>query len=313
MCDTHLNGDPENCGVCGRSCQGLSCNNGACQSFELISGLSRAVDLAVDETHVYWTESGDAGESNGRVCRIAKEGGILDILLDSQPEPCHLAIDSTHVYWTSCGAQPSCTDGSVQSMLKDGTSPTQIAGNLENPDAIAVTASYVYWANRDGGGGAIQSAPVGGGSVTVLVSSPSRIEGIAVTSQYLFFTTNPGSVVRTNLSGAGPFTLASGPWNGGALATTADYVYYLTDSELRRVPVPGGTSQVLSSNEYDSGDVAVDSGQVYWSTVDGAKVVPEGGGTPITLAHEGDASGGLALDADHVYFTVYDRIIRAVR
>ena len=140
-------------------------------------------------------------------------------LLDSQPEPRSMAITDTHIYWTSCGLVPGCVDGSVQFMLKDGTNPTQIAGNLESPDALAIADSNVYWAFGDGGSGTIQRAPLGGGSVTPLVTIAEDIGGIAVTAQYLLWTTEgSGSVVRADLSGNNPFTLASGPWSGSGIA-----------------------------------------------------------------------------------------------
>jgi sugar lactone lactonase YvrE len=66
-------------------------------------------DLAVDETHVYWTHNrdnnwvaGDGAEDiAGAVLRIPKEGGEVEVLAPHQNGPSSIALDGEYVYWTN--------------------------------------------------------------------------------------------------------------------------------------------------------------------------------------------------------------------
>ena len=70
-------------------------------------------DIAVDDTHVYWTNWGPclqsmgcaarppSDELHGRVSRIPKAGGEREILAEGFLLPTGIALDDVAVYWTT--------------------------------------------------------------------------------------------------------------------------------------------------------------------------------------------------------------------
>jgi cysteine-rich repeat protein len=77
--------------VDGDGCE-TSCRN---TPTTLASGQS-AWNLAVDSTHVYWTNS-----NGGEVMKVPLGGGTPVVLASGQAGPRDIAVDSTHVYWTN--------------------------------------------------------------------------------------------------------------------------------------------------------------------------------------------------------------------
>lgn len=64
----------------------------------LLSGRT-PVNMTVDETSIYWTESG----ANGSIVKIPLAGGAPTTLASGQGFPYAIAVDGTSVYWTTTG------------------------------------------------------------------------------------------------------------------------------------------------------------------------------------------------------------------
>ena len=140
-CEAQILGtDATNCGACGRSCGGQTCQGGLCSPVTLASGLSDPGGIAVDATSVYWTDSG-----NSTVMKVALAGGSPVTLASDQDYPSGIAVDATSVYyWVNNGA--------VMKVALAGGSPVTLASGLSNPSGIAVDATSVYWTNVGAGG-----------------------------------------------------------------------------------------------------------------------------------------------------------------
>jgi hypothetical protein len=62
----------------------------------LASGQMMPLDLAVDATSVYWTDS-----TGGTVMKVPLAGGTPTTLASGQSSPDYIAVDGTSVYWTN--------------------------------------------------------------------------------------------------------------------------------------------------------------------------------------------------------------------
>src|SRR5262245_36909397 len=86
-CPASPEGDPMNCGACGRVC-GATCTRGACDVYSFF--------VAADATHVYWTNYGD-----GTVRRMPLGGGASTLVATGQLRPAGIAVDRDFVYWAN--------------------------------------------------------------------------------------------------------------------------------------------------------------------------------------------------------------------
>ncbi|MBW2456388.1 MAG: hypothetical protein JRI68_17845, partial [Deltaproteobacteria bacterium] len=99
--------------------------------------------IAVDDTHVYWSERGFDDEPTGKIRRLARidigTPAGPDTLETQEDRPSEIALDETHVYWVTDG-------GSVSRIVKDGSSPMEDLSIEEHePAGIRVDDVFVYW------------------------------------------------------------------------------------------------------------------------------------------------------------------------
>lgn len=89
------------------------------------------------------------------------------------------------------------------------------------------------------------------------------------------------------------------------IALDSSYVYWIDAwSNLKRVPIGGGTSQVLRLNPLVHDGLAVDATSVYWGEFSVINKASLGGGAPTQLVN-GLPVYGLAIDASYVYWSTY--------
>lgn len=113
---------------------------------------STVLDMAVDETNVYWLSS------NGTVNQLAKSdrGKTPMVLASQQAGLARVFVYQNEVYWTAGGA--GGPTGKVVRASVDGTSNAEVLADGQNePFGIAADATGVYWANH--GDGTIMKLP----------------------------------------------------------------------------------------------------------------------------------------------------------
>ncbi len=120
----------------------------------LASGQNVPYALAVDATHVYWTNS-SAGVNDsevGAVMEVPLGGGAPTVLAAGQVVASTIAVDATHVYWASGNG-----GGALMKVPLAGGAPTLLAPS--GASNLAVDAERVYWSD---GTGAVMAVPRGG-------------------------------------------------------------------------------------------------------------------------------------------------------
>ncbi len=126
--------------------------------------------LALDDTHIFWTEGKTGIEAIdqpgvGAVRKTPKAGGALVTLADNGDgieNPGSIALDDTHVYWTERDT------ARARRVAKNGGAVTDFNNAQENlmAESVAVNDSDVYWTDTNAGyAGRLRRAGKGGGAV----------------------------------------------------------------------------------------------------------------------------------------------------
>ncbi len=183
----------------------------------LASGQAAPVEMAIDETNIYWLNI--AGTKGVMTVPIA---GGTPVQVAPASSPFGLAVDGTTVYFT---------DGdTIFGVPRGGGTPVSLATNQNFPFELAVDATTLYWSSARGAG-AISSMPKTGGTPTTLASSTGMTR-IAIDATTLYFTAqngapNAGIVASIPLSGGAPTTLVTAQANPEGIVVDAKSLYWV--------------------------------------------------------------------------------------
>ena len=155
------------------------------------------IHLALDATHVYWTST--YNDDTGRVSRVRKRGGPVEVLASGQASPFALAVDKDHVYWSNLGG--SSGRGVIQKIPKAGGAPFTLADD-EAPTSIAVADDGLYFfrilPQR------VKRVPLDGGAATLVSSDAAMPASIVASASEVYWAdfgtpgpkTHDGAIVR---------------------------------------------------------------------------------------------------------------------
>jgi hypothetical protein len=294
-CETNLETDSSNCGLCGRSCNGSGCTSGMC-ALSIYSNGANLTGLAVDSSFVYWAE--DA--TNGVISKEAILGGSPQTVYATATARL-LGVDSTRIVWMQLA-------DAIDSRLLSGGIVTQVA-SFGAGTAMAVFSGNVYYGTSDGN---VWRVPTDGSAGATMMGTISFAAlSIAVDATTTYFSDTGGHVysLPDTAQSATPTLIASGQ-NATHIAIDAVNVYWTAWSgavgsvasqakntiNSAKVLVPGQLQQPTA--------ITTDGVSVYWSLADGSvHRVAVDGTNPITLASKQDVPSALAVDSTRVYWT----------
>ena len=307
--DTNV--DPHNCGTCGNVC-GYYCSHARCVSSVAVAQWSAGC-VAVEGTHVYWG-TGDFGAGVGSLWRSELAGGPAELVASGMPplSRCDLVVDATHAYvsteWMFSSGLGS--DPVLEVALGSGEVSVLAEGS---PQALAVDARYVYFAERES---AIRRLPIGGGPTTTLASEGGWLGGFAIDASHAYWTAHEGgevsgTVMSVPLDGGEVTTLATGHGTSSGLAVDDEYLYF-TDSDggnLWRMPKRGGPVDLMLANLVRPGALALDATDLYVAAEAGGIFrLATTGSEAVQVASVGSAFD-LATSATSLFLTTGSEIL----
>ncbi|MBK6530871.1 MAG: hypothetical protein IPF99_15045 [Deltaproteobacteria bacterium] len=249
--------------------------------------------IALDATHVYWTNQGD-----GTVHRMLKDGSAPELLATGGALA--VAVRGGFVYWTG--------NSNILSRKPVAGGTPQMLGQLM-PTAVqystflSLTSQYAVW----GGGTQIGYVALDGTGQRRLAPLPCNgcgANGLTADETHIYWVSRVGVQRGAFLATTVPQQLA--PNGGFGIVLDADTAYWGSADLIRRVPRGGGTASTLAGSDGYSEFLALDATHVYWSEGGRSALVrraPLAGGAAVVaaVATVGRPSR-IALDATHVYW-----------
>ncbi len=190
------------------------------------SDLTQELDIAVDDTYVYWASCRDKS-----ISKIEKVGGVSRIILTGFCPSAILPV-SDYLYW----AEGVIRIGRIMRINKDGGQVTELATQQDWPTEMIGDKKYLYWINENDPEyqgeflhGAIMRMSLGGGSPTKLVSIniPSHL---AIDDRFVYWVSSNG-IEKVSKDGGETRTLTTVVNVVEDLAVDDKHVYFVIPNE----------------------------------------------------------------------------------
>jgi hypothetical protein len=227
------------------------------------------VRLAVDDTNVYWSVTGEpfpkAGTpSSGALFSVPIGGGSPTLLAGELSQPWAIAQDQDNLYVNVTGRFPTYADGGVLCIPKRGGTNRWLhrGGPLMG---ITVHDSVVYFvAEREK---AIYRVATSGGPATKIVEPARRTHRLLVHDGSLYFSEfdENGAVQRAPTSGGAPTLFAKGRFSS-RLLDIGGYLYFTQsgadgDPIVMRASFEGGVATPVLRSKHNGAPIAATNGK----------------------------------------------------
>ncbi|APR84845.1 Putative serine/threonine-protein kinase pknH [Minicystis rosea] len=266
---------------------------------------SRPYGIALDATHVYWTNTG-----TGEVMQADKDGSAKVTIASGQEAPHALTVQGGQVIWglyAAIGALRKAPIGGGPSVDLLPLAPAVLE--------VVANDSYVWWTREPDD---VQRVPFNGlpdGGVEDLLTGNPLANGLAFDGTNIFWANRQdGYVKRGDIDLSNETTLGIGdvPWG---VAVDGSRIYWTEQGSAPKIgkvmtasKADGADAKALATEQASPQGIAVDDTSVYWANRDDGTInkVPLAGGS-VTVVAAGQATPiKIALDASHVYWANYD-------
>ncbi|MGW6263057.1 DUF5050 domain-containing protein [Streptomyces sp. NPDC055085] len=184
----------------------------------LASGYQPSYGVAVNDSHIYWTNFGD-----GKVYAANTDGSGVNTLESGQQGqnlPAGVAVDDSNIYWSDLAG-----DGAIKKANLDGTDSGVITLFTGHSRGLAVDGSHIYWTNADDG--TIYEASLNGSGMKPLVTGQNAKAGIAVDGSHIYWTNAAnGTINEANLDGSGVTPLVYNQSSPTGVAVDDSNIYW---------------------------------------------------------------------------------------
>jgi hypothetical protein len=317
-CAADLTTDAKNCGACGHDCLGGACAAGACQPAKVVFGVGKPWAVAVDNSYVYWSDTGQ-NSGKGTVWRLDKNAtlGAPDKLGETTAVYVYaLAVDATGVYF---GAGENQT-GEILRVPGLGVAAEQVVTTNGGPKNLSLTADALYWTESGASfSGTVRTAPkMPNATATTLVNDPSEPQAAVVSGMQLFWG-NEHIISRCTLPTCSDgMTIAQ--MNVESIAIDGDSLTYSNGGTLFQFPKTGsGPGAAIATQQAEAIVVLRDDKDLYWANLGTSdqsfqngdiRRCPIASGTPKCgtdtageIVAKAQFPRGMAMDAHAVYWS----------
>jgi hypothetical protein len=269
-----LQSDSLNCGTCGHSCLGGTCESGSCKPVRIYAGADIQTDtpqFVLNDRYLYFRRI--RTPTTTVLARILKTGGTVDDLTDDDMGAIYggLGVTNGRIYWPKDNSVHSCA-------LPACSSRTELTNQATAQALFSDSSgSVLFWGALSGGNLNLMTSPT---SPRPLASPGPFNVGVADGAfAYLASGSSPVALVRVGLDGV---TQTIGNARGDLLAANSRSLFVLQqgDQNTDGGTWPGlfkydlskaGTPQQLQSLGFDVGgefglSAVADDTNVYWLT-----------------------------------------------
>ena len=236
--------------------------------------------IAINDTHVFWTDVkwiGGNGESVVRM--VPKAGGeVSELALEAGVRFYAIGANAETVYFSSEVMNDPASGRILSASLTTHGPPQAFASGQYAPRAIELSKSGIVWVNISGADrvGHVFHQPFVNGTAVELASDPlDSWTALALSSENAFWTSTAGTprLSRTGLAGGGGSAVVTEGADGGPIecvATDGRDVYfsrrgtstntfepqYNHDGSVYKIAATGGAATLLASNQESPSRVA---------------------------------------------------------